>query len=73
VDKKINPFHFPCINQAHKIPITIKKHFNVYDVFSLHFSHQHVSAGIAAIFRVKLLLQENKGTMWLVEPSLQNN
>jgi len=37
-------------------------HFSVYDVFySLNF-HQHVSAGIAAIFSVMLLLQEYKGT-----------
>jgi len=34
-------------------------HFNVYEVFySLH-SHQHVSAIIAAIFRVILLQQYN--------------
>jgi len=35
--------------------------FNVYDVFYLHFSHQYVSAAIAAIFRV-MLLQQHKGT-----------
>jgi len=34
-------------------------HYNVYDVFySLYY--QHVSAAIAAIFRVMLLLQEYK-------------
>jgi len=32
-------------------------HFNVYDVFYSQFSH-HVSAAIAAIFRVTFLLQE---------------
>jgi len=33
-------------------------HFNVYDVVYSLNSHQHVSATIAAIFRVMLLLQE---------------
>ena len=40
-------------------------YFNVYDVFYSQCSHQHVSAAIAAIFRVillLLLLQEYKGT-----------
>ena len=37
-------------------------HFNVYDVFYSQFSHQHVSATIAAIFRVMLLLQEYKSS-----------
>ena len=38
-------------------------HFNIYDVFySKKFSHQRVSAPIAAIFRVMLLLQEYKST-----------
>jgi len=32
-------------------------HSIVYDVFHSQFSHQHVSAAIAAIFRV-ILLQE---------------
>jgi len=36
-------------------------HSNVYDVFYSLTSHQHVSAGIVAIFRVTLL-QEHKGT-----------
>ena len=36
-------------------------HFNVYDVFYSHFSHQRVSAAVAAIFRVSLL-QECEGT-----------
>jgi hypothetical protein len=42
-------------------------HFNVYDVFySVYmYSHQHVSAAIAAIFRVVLLLQEYKVPMQL--------
>jgi len=34
-------------------------HFNVYDVFYSLYSHQHVSAATAAIFRV-ILLQEYK-------------
>jgi len=37
-------------------------HLNVYDVFYSQFSRQHVSAAIAAIFRVMLLLREYKGT-----------
>jgi hypothetical protein len=37
---------------------------NVYDVFYLQFSHQHVSADIAAIFRVMLLLQEYRPQQW---------
>jgi hypothetical protein len=38
--------------------------FDVYDVFYslLVYSHQNISAVIAAIFRVMLLLQEYKGT-----------
>jgi hypothetical protein len=36
--------------------------FNVYDVFYSQCSHQHVSAAIATIFKVMLLLQEYKGT-----------
>jgi hypothetical protein len=48
-------------------------HFNVYDAFYSLYPH-HVSAAIAVIFRVKLLLQEYKGTMWLdMSPSLHNN
>jgi hypothetical protein len=37
-------------------------YFNVYDVFYSLYSHQHVSAATAAIFRVMLLLQEYEGT-----------
>jgi len=37
-------------------------HFSVYDIFYSLYSHQHVSAGLAAIFRVLLVLQERKGT-----------
>jgi len=48
--------------------------FNVYDVLYPPCSHQHVSTASKAIFRVMLLLQEYKGTMWLaVLPSLHNN
>jgi hypothetical protein len=36
--------------------------FNVHDVYDLLYSHQPVSAAIAAIFRVMLLVQEYKGT-----------
>jgi len=37
-------------------------HFKVYGVFYSQNSHQHVSAAIAAIFRVTLLLQEHNTT-----------
>jgi hypothetical protein len=37
-------------------------HFDVYDVFYSLYSHQHISAAIAAIVRVTLLLQEYKDT-----------
>jgi len=33
-------------------------HFNIYDVYYLRYSHQHVSVGIIAFFKVTLLLQE---------------
>jgi hypothetical protein len=36
--------------------------YNMYDIFYLQYSHQHVSAGIPAIFRAMLLLQEYKST-----------
>jgi len=39
-----------------------KINFNVHDVFHSLNSHQHVSAAIAAIFRVMLLLRQYKGT-----------
>ena len=56
-----NMFHFPCIKQIHNVKITKKMHFNVCDVVSSQFSHEHVSAAIPATFRV-ILLQEHKGT-----------
>jgi len=37
-------------------------HYNIYDVFYSLYYLQHVSAAIAAIFRVMLLLQEYKVT-----------
>ena len=37
-------------------------HFNVYDVFYSLNSQRHVSAAVAAIFRVMLLLQQYKDT-----------
>jgi hypothetical protein len=33
-------------------------HFKIYDVFYSQYSHRHVSAAIAVIFSVMLLLQE---------------
>ena len=47
-------------------------HVTVYDVILSHSSHQHVSFVIAAIVRVRLL-QEFRGTMWLVVLSLLNS
>jgi hypothetical protein len=46
-----------CCEQSskHNIQITHKIHFTVYDVLESHFSHQHDSVAIAAVFRVKLL------------------
>jgi hypothetical protein len=37
-------------------------HFNVFDVLYSQFSHKYVSAAVATIFRVMLILQEYKGT-----------
>jgi len=55
------------------VQISKQMHFNTYDLCKSHFSQQHVSAAaIVAIFRVKLL-QEYKGTMWLILSSLHNN
>jgi len=48
-------------NFNHNISITNRIYFNVYDIFYSQRSHQHVSAGIPAIFRV-ILLQEYKRT-----------
>ena len=50
-------FHFTCINQVHNVHITNKLHFNVYYVSYSLYSQQHISADIAAIFRVVLLLE----------------
>jgi hypothetical protein len=66
-------FHHLYIKQIQKYINNQQIYFNVYDVFYSQFSHQHVSAGIPAIFRV-ILLQEYKVLMQLsVPPSLQNN
>ena len=53
-----NIFHLPCIDQIQKY-INNQQYALQYSL--IHFiqcSHQHVSAGIPAIFRVKFLLQE---------------
>jgi hypothetical protein len=55
-------FHLPWIIQTHDIQKTNKTHFNVCDEFYSLCSQQHVSAAIAAIFRLMLLLQEHKST-----------
>ena len=54
-------FH-PRIIKIHNVQITSKMHFSVDDVFYSLYSHQHVLATIAAIFRVMLLLQQYRGT-----------
>ena len=53
VSKRVNfnIFHLLCINQIHNIKLSNKMHFNFYDVFYSK-CFQHVSAGIAVIFRV---------------------
>jgi len=54
--------------------MTNKIQFNVDDIFYSLCSHEHVSAAIAAIFRVILLLQEYKGIqMWLTVSTLFHN
>ena len=37
-------------------------HFNISDVFYSQYSHQHISAGIQAIFKVLLLFHEYRLT-----------
>ena len=54
----LNVFHIPCINQIQKYINNLQIHFNIYDAFYSRYSHQHVSAGIPAIFKVMLLLKE---------------
>jgi len=63
-------FHLPCITQIHNIHITNKMHFNIYDVFYSLYSHQHVSAAFAAIFRVMLLQEYNATNVvsWVITP-----
>jgi hypothetical protein len=57
-----NVLHLPRIDQINNIQIANKTHYSVYDVVYSQFSHQHVSAAIAAIFGVILLLHEYKDT-----------
>ena len=52
-------FHLPYINQIEKYVNNQEMRFNNHDVFYSQYSHQHVSAGIPAIFRVLFLLQES--------------
>jgi hypothetical protein len=49
------------IHMIDNTQITNKMHVNVYDVLYTLYSHQHISAAIAAICKV-ILLQEHKGT-----------
>jgi len=51
-------FHIPCINQIQKYINKQPMRFNIYEVFYSQYFHQHVSAGIPAIFRVVNLLQK---------------
>jgi hypothetical protein len=50
-------------------------HFNIYVAFYSQCSHQHVSAGIPAIFRGDVVITRIKNVrMWpTVSPSLYNN
>ena len=48
-------FRIPSINWVNTMELTNKMHFKMYDVFYSQISHQHVSAAIAAIFKVILL------------------
>jgi len=47
-----NMYHLPCINQIHNIQTNNKMLFIVCYVFYSLNSQQHVSAAVAAIFRV---------------------
>ena len=57
-----NVFHFPCSNQISNTQTSNKNtlifHYTLYS----QYSHQYVSAAMAVIYRVMLLLQEYKGT-----------
>ena len=47
-------FHLPYFNQTQKyVSVPTKRALISYHIFYSHCSHQHVSAGIPAIFRVK--------------------
>jgi len=48
-------------NQVHNVPITKKMNLKEYDELYSQFSHQYVSVGIAAIFKI-ILLQDYKST-----------
>jgi hypothetical protein len=54
-----NMYHHPYTYQIQKYINIQQMHFNIYDVVHSQYSHQHVSAGIPAIFRVMVLLQEH--------------
>ena len=54
-------FHPPYLNHIQKYVNNQQMYFSDYDVFYSQVSHQHVSAGIPAFFRV-ILLQEYKRT-----------
>ena len=48
-------------NQVHNVPITKKMNLKEYDELYSQFSHQYVSVGIAATFKI-VLIQDYKST-----------
>jgi hypothetical protein len=68
----INMFQILCIYQVHNIQTANKRHFIVYGVLCDHTFLTNVSVTIVDIFRVKLL-QEYKGTIWLVVSSVYSH
>ena len=53
-------FHLQCVNLIRNIQTSNKMNFNIFDVFYSQYSHQEVSVGVSAIFRVMLLLPQYK-------------
>jgi hypothetical protein len=51
-----------CIDHIPNLQANNKMNFNVYVVFYSLFSHHHGSAGVSAIFRVMLLLEQYRST-----------
>ena len=53
-----NILRSPWINQIKQYINNLQMHFNIYVAFYSQYSHHYASAGIPAIFKVMLLLQE---------------